>query len=58
LNHQAALHEPIGLLIPVSFHGVHEGHLAVADVDLTELCSHLAANRQRIWCAPVATIAQ
>lgn len=40
-----------------TFHGVHEGHLSVADVDLAELCGHLAHARQRIWTAPVAAVA-
>lgn len=41
----------------LTFHGIHEGHLAVSDADFTELCRHLEANRERIWTAPLATIA-
>jgi peptidoglycan-N-acetylglucosamine deacetylase len=42
----------------LTFHGIGEGHLAVAAGDLEELCAFLARNRERIWTAPVATIAQ
>ena len=42
----------------LTFHGIHEGHLPVADVDLRELCGFLARHRARIWTAPVATVAQ
>lgn len=42
----------------LTFHGVNEGHLLVGDGDLTELCSHLAVNRDRVWVAPVAEVAQ
>jgi peptidoglycan/xylan/chitin deacetylase (PgdA/CDA1 family) len=42
----------------LTFHGVHEGHLPVADVDLRELCRHLASTRDRIWTAPVAEVAE
>jgi len=42
----------------LTFHGINEGHLSVADNDLEELCSHLAHNRERLWVAPVAVVAQ
>ena len=42
----------------LTFHGVNEGHLPVAEVDLRELAGFLARNRERIWTAPVATVAQ
>ena len=41
-----------------TFHGVNDGHLHVAAGDLEELCVYLAANRERIWTAPLATIAR
>jgi peptidoglycan/xylan/chitin deacetylase (PgdA/CDA1 family) len=42
----------------LTFHGIGEGHLPVAEVDLREVCSFLARSRDRIWTAPVATVAQ
>ena len=42
----------------LTFHGVHQGHLSVADVDLRELCAHLQRHRDRIWTAPVITVAR
>jgi peptidoglycan-N-acetylglucosamine deacetylase len=39
------------------FHGIHAGHLPVADVDFRELCQHLQRHRRRIWTAPVAEVA-
>ena len=47
-----------GRWVILTFHGVNDGHLHVAEGDLEELCTHLAAHRERIWTAPVATIAQ
>jgi peptidoglycan/xylan/chitin deacetylase (PgdA/CDA1 family) len=41
----------------LTFHGIHQGHLSVADVDLRELCGFLAAHRPRLWTAPVANVA-
>ena len=41
----------------LTFHGIGEGHLPVAEVDLRELCSFLARRRDRLWTAPVVTIA-
>jgi hypothetical protein len=32
--------------------------LPVADVDLRELCTFLARSRDRLWTAPVATVAR
>ncbi|HWQ13634.1 MAG TPA: polysaccharide deacetylase family protein [Roseiflexaceae bacterium] len=40
-----------------TFHGVDEGHLPVAAVDLVELLDHLARRRDAIWVAPVAEVA-
>jgi hypothetical protein len=42
----------------LTFHGVNDGHLHIDQGDLEELCAFLARNRERIWTAPVATIAQ
>jgi peptidoglycan-N-acetylglucosamine deacetylase len=42
----------------LTFHGINEGHLSVAAGDLQELIDHLHRHRQRIWTAPVATVAQ
>ncbi|MEM2886183.1 MAG: polysaccharide deacetylase family protein [Thermoproteota archaeon] len=42
----------------MTFHGIHQGHLPVADVDLVELLRFLSRNRGRIWVAPVAEVAQ
>lgn len=42
----------------LTFHGVNDGHLHVAAGDLEELCAYLARNKERIWTAPIATIAQ
>ena len=41
----------------LTLHGIHEGHLSVADVDFHELMVHLRNNSDRIWVAPVAEIA-
>lgn len=41
-----------------TFHGIHEGHLAIADVDLDQLCCHLQRHRDRIWTAPVVDVAR
>lgn len=46
-----------GRWLILTFHGIHEGHLAVAEGDLGELCEYLAAGVDRVWTAPVATIA-
>jgi peptidoglycan/xylan/chitin deacetylase (PgdA/CDA1 family) len=42
----------------LTFHGINDGHLPIAASDLEELCAFLARNRDRIWTAPVATVAQ
>ncbi len=40
------------------FHGIHEGHLPIGERDLAELCSYLARQRERVWTAPVARVAE
>lgn len=42
----------------LTFHGVHEGHLSVAEGDLAELCAHLQKSSSRVWSAPVAEVAK
>ena len=42
----------------LTFHGIHEGHLSVAEGDLAELCAHLERNQDRVWSAPVNRVAQ
>lgn len=42
----------------LTFHGVNDGHLHVASADLDELCAYLARNKERIWTAPLATVAE
>jgi hypothetical protein len=54
LAEQCAARGQWGIL---TFHGVHEGHLPVADVEFRELCQHLA-RAKHIWVAPVAEVAQ
>ena len=39
------------------FHGIDQGGLGTLGVMLNELLDHLAANRERIWTAPVAEVA-
>jgi peptidoglycan/xylan/chitin deacetylase (PgdA/CDA1 family) len=41
----------------LTFHGIHEGHLSVSEGDLRELCAFLGRHRDRIWTAPLATVA-
>lgn len=41
----------------LTFHGIHEGHLAVAEDDLAELCAHLQRRQAHVWTAPVVEIA-
>lgn len=41
----------------LTFHGINEGHLPVAEADLRLLCTHLARHRERIWTAPVVDVA-
>jgi len=54
LSEQCATRGRWGLL---AFHGIHSGHLPVADVDFRELCNHLHKHSRRIWTARVAEIA-
>jgi peptidoglycan/xylan/chitin deacetylase (PgdA/CDA1 family) len=42
----------------MTFHGIHQGHLPVADVDFQELLGFLARHKNRIWVATVAEVAQ
>ena len=42
----------------LTFHGIHEGHLSVAESDFRELVNYLKGNHQRIWTAPVAKVAR
>ncbi len=42
----------------LTFHGVNDGQLHVANGDLEELCAHLAKHRERLWTAPLATVAE
>lgn len=55
LAEQCASRGRWGLMV---FHGIHAGHLPVADVDFRELCQHLRRHRKRIWTAPVADAAE
>lgn len=41
----------------LTFHGIHEGHLSVAEGDLAELCAHLQARKDQVWTAPVCEVA-
>lgn len=42
----------------MTFHGIHQGHLPVADVDFHELLTFLDRNRENIWTAPVIQVAK
>jgi peptidoglycan/xylan/chitin deacetylase (PgdA/CDA1 family) len=42
----------------LTFHGLESTHLPVAPSDFRELAVHLDQHRQRIWTAPVVTVAQ
>lgn len=42
----------------LTFHGINEGHLPVAEYDLRTLCAFLDSHRESIWTAPVATVAE
>src|SRR5690606_23603668 len=46
-----------GRWLILTFHGIHEGHLPVAEGDLAALCAYLSAQAGRIWTAPVAKVA-
>lgn len=54
LAEQAAAQGRWGIL---TFHGISEGHLPVADPDFAELLDHLARRQDAIWTAPVAEVA-
>jgi len=41
----------------LTFHGIHEGHLSVAQNDFRELVDHLRVNHERVWSVPVAKVA-
>lgn len=42
----------------LTFHGISEGHLGVAESDFRELVNYLKGNHQRIWTVPVAKVAK
>jgi len=42
----------------LTFHGIQEGRLGVAEADFRELLNYLTINHPRIWSAPVAKVAQ
>ncbi len=42
----------------LTFHGISEGHLSVTESDFSGLCSYLGKHRDRIWTAPVVTVAK
>ena len=42
----------------LTFHGINDGHLSVTNGDLRELLDHLQRHQERLWTAPVATVAQ
>ncbi len=42
----------------LTFHGIHEGHLAVSDGDFSKLCVHLNRNRERIHVDTVVSVAR
>jgi peptidoglycan-N-acetylglucosamine deacetylase len=42
----------------LTFHGIQEGHLSVAEGDLAELCAHLDRIKSRVWTAPLVEVAQ
>lgn len=48
----------LGHWLILTFHGINDGHLQVADRDLQELCAFLARQRHRIHTAPVASVAR
>jgi peptidoglycan-N-acetylglucosamine deacetylase len=54
LAEQAATMGRWGIL---TFHGISQGHLPVADPDFRELCKHLGRARH-IWVAPAAEVAE
>ena len=48
-------HHAWGIL---TFHGIDEGHLSVAESDFRELVNYLKGNHQRVWAVPVAKVAR
>ncbi len=42
----------------LTFHGISEGHLSVTQADFSALCGYLRAHRERVWTAPVVTVAK
>ena len=42
----------------LTFHGVDEGTMSVAKSELQSLIDYLKANTERLWTAPVATVAE
>ncbi len=54
LVERCAAYHAWGILV---FHGIHEGHLSVAENDFRELVDYLRGNHQRVWSAPVAKVA-
>ncbi len=42
----------------LTFHGINEGGLGVAETDFRELVNYLKGNHSRIWTAPVWKVAQ
>ncbi|MBI5818442.1 MAG: polysaccharide deacetylase family protein [Verrucomicrobia bacterium] len=42
----------------LTFHGINEGSLGVADSDFRELVNYLKVNHSRIWTAPVYKVAR
>lgn len=47
-----------GRWVILTFHGIHQGHLSVADVDFRELIAFLSRNRERLWVAPMVDVAK
>ena len=48
----------LGQWAVLTFHGISEGHLSVTEADFSGLCGYLRAHRDRIWTAPVVTVAR
>ncbi len=42
----------------LTFHGIHEGNLSIAEEDLLELCDFLTENGSCLWTAPMGTVAK
>jgi hypothetical protein len=42
----------------LTFHGVDQGHLPIAEHDLCGLLDHLARNRERVWVGTVVEVAE